>query len=121
MDQASLWGFPGDSGGKESTCNTGDSDLIPGCGRSPGEGNGNPLQYFGLENSINRGAWWATVHGVAKSQTQLSNSYIDTHTEASLCTRIHSPDLCCINLFLSFPYQSIILTTAFIVSVHTYR
>ena len=55
--------------GKESTC-----CLIPGSGRSPGEGNGNPLQYFWLENSIDRGAWWATVHGVTKSRTRLSDS-----------------------------------------------
>ena len=59
---------------KESTCTagaTGDSGSIPGLGRSPGGGNGNPLQYFCLENPMDRGAWWATVHGVAKSQTQL--------------------------------------------------
>ena len=54
--------------GKESPCNAGDSDSIPGSGRSPGEGNGNLLQYFCLENPMDRGAWWATVHGVAKSQ-----------------------------------------------------
>ena len=53
--------------------NAGDSDSIPGSGRSPGEGNGNPLQYFCLENSMDRGAWRATVHGVSKSQTRLSN------------------------------------------------
>ena len=53
--------------------NARDSDSIPGSGRSPGEGNGNPLQYFCLENSMNRGAWRATVHGVSKSQTRLSN------------------------------------------------
>jgi len=47
--------------------------LIPGLGRSPGEGNGNPFLYSCLENSMDKGAWWATVHGVAKSQTQLSN------------------------------------------------
>ena len=48
-----------------------DVGLIPGSGRSPGEGNGNPVQYSCLENPMNRGAWWATVHRVAKSQTQL--------------------------------------------------
>ena len=52
-----------------STCNTGDPSLIPGSGRSPGEGNGSPLQYSCLENSMDGGAWWATVHGVAKSRT----------------------------------------------------
>ena len=73
------------SNGKESTCiharthainppaSSGDSGLIPGSGRSPGEGNGNPLQYSCLENAMERGAWWATVHGVTKSQTQLTN------------------------------------------------
>ena len=51
---------------------TGDMDLIPGSGRSPPGGCGNPLQYSCLKNPIDRGAWWATVHGVTKSQTQLS-------------------------------------------------
>jgi len=54
-------------------CQAGDMGLIPGSGRSPGEGNGNPLQYSCLGNSMNRGGWWATVHVVAKSWTQLSN------------------------------------------------
>ena len=61
-------GFPGDSDSKESACNVGDLGLIPGLGGSPGEGNGNPLQYSCLENPIDRGAWRATVHGVAKRQ-----------------------------------------------------
>ena len=52
-------GFPGGSNGKESVCNVGDLGLMPGLGRSPGEGNGNPLQYSYLENSMDRGAWWA--------------------------------------------------------------
>ena len=56
---------------KESDCNAGDLDLISGSGRSPGEGNGNPLQYSCLEKPMHGGAWRATVHGVAKSQTQL--------------------------------------------------
>ena len=59
-------GFPGGSDGKESTCNAGDLGLIPGSGRFPGEGNGYPLQYSCLENGMDRGVWWATVHGVAK-------------------------------------------------------
>ena len=62
-------GFPGGSDSKESACNAGDPGSIPGLGRSPGEGNGNPRQYSCLENFMDRGAWWATVHGVAKSQT----------------------------------------------------
>ena len=64
---------PGGSDGKESTCKAGDLSSIPGLGRSPGEGNGNPLHYSCLENSMDRGAWWATVHGVTKSWTQLSD------------------------------------------------
>ena len=65
--------FPGGSEVKASACNAGDLGSTPGLGRSPGEGNGNPLQYSCLENPMDRGAWRATVHGVAKSQTQLSN------------------------------------------------
>ena len=59
---------------KESTCSAGDAEgvgLIPGPGRAPGERHGNPLQYSCLDHPRDRGAWWATVHGVAKSQTQL--------------------------------------------------
>ena len=62
-------GFPGGSNGKESACGTGDSGSIPGSGRSPGEGNGNQLQYSCLENFMNRRAWWAIVYGITKSQT----------------------------------------------------
>ena len=65
-------GFPGDSDAKESACSA-DQGLIPESGRSPGERNGYPLQYSCLENPMDRGACWATVHGVAKSQTRLSN------------------------------------------------
>ena len=68
-----LKGFPGVSNGKESACNAGDPGLIPGLGRFPGERNGKQLQYSCLENSVNRGACWVTVHGVRKSQTQLSD------------------------------------------------
>ena len=80
LSQAS--GFPGDSDGKESNCSAGDPGLIPGSGSSPGEGNGNPLQYSCLGNPMNRGAWWATVHGVAKSQTRLSDfhSHVCSHS-----------------------------------------
>ena len=63
------WGFPGSSDGKESIGNAGDQGLIPGSGRSPGEANGNPLQYSWLEDSMERGALQATVYGVTKSQT----------------------------------------------------
>ena len=62
-------GFPGGSDGKESAYNAGDLDSIPGLGRFPGEGNGNPLQYSCLENPMDRGTWWATDHGVTKSRT----------------------------------------------------
>ena len=65
-------GFPGGSEVKVSACSAGDLGSIPGLRRYPGEENGNPLQYSCLENPTDRGAWWATVHGVAKSQTQLS-------------------------------------------------
>ena len=65
-------GFPGGSDGKESAYNAGDLGSTPGSGRSPGEGNGNPLQYSCLENLMDRGAWRATFGGVAKSQTRLS-------------------------------------------------
>ena len=65
--------FFGGSEVKESACNAGDLGLIPGSGRSPGEGNGNPLQYSCLENPLDGGVWWATVHRVAKSQTRLSD------------------------------------------------
>ena len=58
--------FPGGSAGKESACNARDLGSIPGLGRFPGEGNSYPLQYSGLENSMDRGAWQATVHGVAE-------------------------------------------------------
>ena len=65
--------IPGGLDGKEPACNSGDLGSIPGSGRSPGGGCGNPLQYSCLENLMDRGAWWATVHGVAKSRTRLSD------------------------------------------------
>ena len=67
-------GFPGGSDCKKSTCDVGDLSFIPGWGRSPGRGNGYPLQYSCLEMPMERGAWWATVHGVAKSRSLLSDS-----------------------------------------------
>ena len=76
-------GFPGSSVGKESACNAGDS--IPGLGGSPGEGNGKPLQFSCLENFVDRRAWCATVHGVKKSETRLS----DYHLHFSLLSKIH--------------------------------
>ena len=62
-------GFPSGSDGKKSAFNAGHPGSIPGWGRSPGEGNGNPLQESCLDNSMDRGDWWAIIHGVAKSQT----------------------------------------------------
>ena len=68
-----IMGFPGGSVVKNPTSNAGDVGSIPGSGRSPGEGNGNPLQYFCLGNTTDSGAWKAKVHGVTKSRTQLNN------------------------------------------------
>jgi len=82
-------GLPNGSVGKESTCNagnTGDLGLIPaGSERCHGGGNGNALQYSWLKNSMDRGAWWTTVCGVTKSQTQLS----DQHTQAQMAGSLH--------------------------------
>ena len=69
---ALCWDFPGGSDGKQSACNEGDPGSIPGLRRSPGEGNGYPLQHSCLENSMDIGTWQATAHRVAKSQTPLS-------------------------------------------------
>ena len=66
-------GFPGGSDNKESSCNVVDPGLIPGSGRSPGRGNGYPFQYSCLKNSMDRGIWQATAHGITKSQTRLRN------------------------------------------------
>ena len=71
--QGPLAGFPGGSGGKESACNTGGLGSIPGLGRSFGGGHGNPLQCSCLENPLDKGIWWATVHVVVKSWARLSD------------------------------------------------
>ena len=70
-----LQAFPGGSDGKESACNAGDPGLIPGSGKYPGEENGNPLKYSCLESPMDGGAWWALVHGVAKSQARLNDQH----------------------------------------------
>ena len=70
-----LGGFPGGSEVKASTCNVGDLGSIPGLGRSPGEGNGNPLQYSCLQNPMDRGAWWATVHEVTKESDTTEHAH----------------------------------------------
>ena len=69
----SILGFPGDSDGKESVCSARDPGSNPGLGRCPGEGNGNPRHYSCLEDSMDRGAWQATIHGVTKTWTLMSN------------------------------------------------
>ena len=87
-------GFPGGASGKEPTYNAGDikdAGLIPWSGRSPREGNGNPLQYSYLENPMDRGTWQATVHGVAKSWTRLSNFIFTFH--------FHFHTLVCVSFF----------------------
>ena len=65
--------MPGNEDGKASAYNAGDLGLIPGSGRSPGEGNGTPLQYSCLENPMDGGVWWATVHGVVRNRARLSD------------------------------------------------
>ena len=77
-------GFPGGSEVKVSACNAGNLGSIPGSGRSPGEGNGKPLQYSCLENPMDGGAWWATVHGVARSRTRLSDFTLQAVTTFGL-------------------------------------
>ena len=74
--------FSGGSDGKVSAYNAGDPDLIPGSGRYPGDGNGSPLQYSCLENPMDEGAWRATVSGVARSRTRLSNFTFTFHFPA---------------------------------------
>ena len=76
LDSVAVQGFPQWLSGKESACNAGDAgdvDSIPGLGRSPGGGNGNPFQYSCLKNPMDRGAWWAIIQSVAKSETRLSD------------------------------------------------
>ena len=89
----------GGSDSKASACNVGDLGSIPGSGRSPGEGNGNPLQYSCLENPIDGGAWWATVHGVAKSRTRRGDfTHSLTHLIFYYC-KIYNTKICHVNNF----------------------
>ena len=84
-----IQGFPDSSVGIESACSTGDAGLMPGSGRSPGGGHGNPLLYSCLENPMDRGVWRATVHGVAKTQTRLK--WLHMHRADSLSAAEVSP------------------------------
>ena len=80
-----IWGFPGGSEVKNPPANAGNVGSIPGSGRSPGEGNGNPLQYSCLRNPMDRGAWQATVHGVAKESDMTQQLNNNNNTADSLC------------------------------------
>ena len=80
--------LPDGSDGKEPACNVGDLDSVPGLGRSPGEGHGNPLQYFCLENPMDGGSWRATVHVVTERRTQLSTAQQHSTSIFTLHARI---------------------------------
>ena len=95
-------GFLGGSDGKESACNSGDLGSIPRSGRSPGEGNGNPLQYSCLKNSMDRGIWWATVLGVINSQTQLSDFHSLTSYVSWVCFNLISLNFLFKSLYFFF-------------------
>ena len=82
-------GFQGSSAGKESACNVGDLGLIPWLGRSPGDGNVYPLQHSGLENSMGRGSWQATDHGVSESQTRMSDFKKQTNKKPQINLVLH--------------------------------
>ena len=90
--------IPGGSDSKESACDTGDPSSIPGSERFSAEGNGNPLQYSFLENSMDRGTWKSTVHGVSKSQTQLSKEHFHSHIYHAL----QNNTLCCFYMSFNF-------------------
>ena len=91
-----IYSLPAGSDNKESACNAGDLGSIPGLGRCPGEGNGYPLQYSCLENSTDRGTWQATVHGVAKSRTWLSDLHLYVTLRWNKCLKtwyLMKPDI----------------------------
>ena len=98
-------GFPGGSDSKESACNAGDLSSIPGLGRAPGGGRGNPLQYSAWRIPLDRGAWWATVHGVTKSRTWLSD--YAQHTQHCVpCTMLSIYHIIYVTFYIMFPiYQ----------------
>ena len=105
------WGFPGGSDSKEYACNSGDLGSVTGLRRGPGEGNGNPLQYFCLEYSMDRGAWQVIVHGVTNSRRRLSNE----HFFHFLCMR-HFHTL--LYYFTNFSYSHTIFITVSIFKCH---
>ena len=84
------YGFPGGLDVKAYACNAGDLGSIPGSRRSPGEGNGNPLQYSFLENPMDGGAWWAAVHAVPKNRTQLREQFFMQTVHLSFYTHTHT-------------------------------
>ena len=115
-------GFPGGSDSKESACNAGELGSIPGLGGSPGEGNGNPLQYSCLENPMDGGAWWATVCRVARSWTQLTDftftfmdGWMEKYTSVCVCVCVCECFHIC---FLAFCPVDLRLTMAYPVHRH---
>ena len=91
---------------KAPACNAGDLGSIPGLGRSPGEGNGNPLQYSCLENPMDGGAWWATVHGVTKSWTRLSDFTLKAYIKKAECRGIDAFELWCWRRLFRVPWTA---------------
>ena len=105
--------FPRGSDGKASACNAGDPGSIPRLGRSPGEGNGNPLQYSCLKNPMDRGAWRATVHGVAKSRTPLRD-FTHSHIPQILMDHTYLLKIQC----LRFNWTSVFYLATAIISMN---
>ena len=95
-----FWVFSGGSDGKASACNTGDLGSVPGSGRSPGEGNSNPLQYSCLENPMDGGAWQAIVHGIAESDATEQLYFLSLHFIGSKEARTRVSDTPSDKLFL---------------------
>ena len=108
--------FPGGSHGKASVYNVGNLGLIPGSGRSPGEGNGNLLQDSCLENPMDRGAWWALVHGVPKSHTQqLNHHYTDESFQKDTFFCFQVVCACFIRMIFSSQFLLLNYISAFLV------
>ena len=113
---STLLGLSGDSDSKESACNAGDLGSIPGSRRSPREGNGKPLQYSCLENSMDRGAWWAAVHGISQSQAWLKWLSMHARRASSLLVFPFSgfPGYsCCLFFYVNFSIRLYISTRAY--------